>query len=326
MATNCRWRGENAASSAGARSPPRGNPRKLAPEGASAALAIAIMRWTPGGRSNDIEDRRGQGGSGGGMPIRLGAGGLLLVGVLSLVLKRNLFADLSRASGQANPGAVPAGSSSPEEEKQVEFLSFVIDDIQKTWAADFAKRGESYSRAKLVLFSGAVRSGCGAAESAMGPFYCPADHKAYIDLSFYRELKSRFGAPGDFAQAYVIAHEIGHHIQNLLQIEPRVRRQQRANPESTNQLSVRMELQADCFAGIWAKSTDQRNLLEAGDVDEALNCASAIGDDRLQRQAGRNVNAETFTHGSSAQRVRWFKQGMAKGTVEACDTFSAEQL
>jgi predicted metalloprotease len=283
------------------------------------------MKWTPGGQSDDVEDRRGEGRSGGGMPVRLGLGGMLVLGVLSLVFKRNLFADLSQVSDGSGP-PVPAASHARGEDKQVEFVSFVLDDIQKTWAADFAKRGQTYPHAKLVLFSGEVRSGCGAAEAATGPFYCPTDRKAYIDLSFYDDLRARFGAPGDFAQAYVIAHELGHHIQNVLQIEPRIRRQQRAEPASANRLSVQMELQADCFAGIWAKSTDQRNLLDAEDVDEALTCASAIGDDRLQKQAGGRVNAETFTHGSSEQRVRWFKTGMQHGDIESCDTFSATTL
>jgi predicted metalloprotease len=288
------------------------------------------MRWTPGWKSDDVEDRRGEGGGGlrlGGGGVKLGLGGMVLVGVLSLVLKRNLFADLSQLNGGSPQAATPsAGSNDPEQQKLKEFVSFVLDDIQNSWKAEFASRGATYPRAKLVLFSDEVRSACGAADAATGPFYCPGDQKAYIDLSFYRDLKARFGAPGDFAQAYVIAHELGHHLQNVLQIEPRVRRQQRANPEQQNALSVRMELQADCFAGIWAKSTKTRGVLEEGDAEEALNCAAAIGDDRLQKQARGRVAPETFTHGSSEQRMRWFKKGFDGGQIDDCDTFKSQSL
>ena len=287
------------------------------------------MRWTPGSRSDDVEDRRGatSGGRGGG-GLKLGLGGMVVVGLLSLVLQRNLFSDLSQVTGGASQPASPqaAGPADPEEEKLKDFVTFVLNDVQDWWKTDFASRGATYPRAKLVLFSGEVRSACGAAEAATGPFYCPGDHKAYIDLSFYRDLKARFGAPGDFAQAYVIAHELGHHLQNVLQIEPRVRREQRANPAQANALSVRMELQADCFAGIWAKSTQQRKLLEEGDADEAFNCAAAIGDDRLQKQGRGRVTPETFTHGSSEQRIRWFKRGFETGTIDSCDTFQSKSL
>ena len=287
------------------------------------------MRWTPGGHSQDIEDRRGGGGlSLGGGGMRLGFGGMIVLGILSVVFGRNFFAGVP-SGADPNPGAgsqTEPYQSSPDEEKLVQFVSFVLDDVQKTWTNEFQRRGETYPHAKLVLFTDAVRSACGAAEAATGPFYCPADHKAYIDLSFYREMKERFGAPGDFAQAYVIAHELGHHIQNVLGIDSRMRRAQRAEPDEANQLSVRMQLQADCFAGIWGKSTEQRNILEEGDAEEALNCAAAIGDDRLQKQARGRVTPETFTHGSSAQRVRWFKKGFESGRIEDCDTFSASSL
>jgi predicted metalloprotease len=280
------------------------------------------MRWTPGSRRDDIEDRRGQRAGLGGAGIKLGLGGFLLVGALSLVMKRNLFADLSQLSGgQAGPATPHAAG--PEEEQLVEFVTFALNDIQDTWAADFQRRGQSYPRAKLVLFTGEVRSACGAAEAAVGPFYCPADRKAYIDLSFYSDLKARFGAPGDFAQAYVLAHEIGHHLQNVLGIEARVRKEQRLRSGEANALSVRMELQADCFAGAWAHSTQQRKLLEAGDAEEALRCAAAIGDDRLQKQGQGRVTPETFTHGSSAQRMSWFKRGFERGNLDDCDTFAA---
>jgi predicted metalloprotease len=287
------------------------------------------MKWTPGGQSEDVEDRRGEGGGGGGGGMRLGIGGVLVLGVLSLVFKRNLFSDYARVTNQSPVGQSPAAAprtSSPEDEKLVQFVSFVLDDVQKTWAEDFKKRGKVYPHAKLVLFTDEVRTACGGAESASGPFYCPGDHKAYIDLSFYREMKERFQAPGDFAQAYVIAHELGHHVQNVLGIESKMRSLQSAHPGQANAYSVKLELQADCFAGIWGHSTEQRNILEQGDVEEALNCAAAIGDDRLQKQARGRVTPDTFTHGSSEQRVRWFKRGMQSGKIEDCDTFSADTL
>src|SRR5262249_55645090 len=191
--------------------------------------------------------------------------------------------------------------------------------VQHTWEQ---KLGPKYPHAKLVLFTGTTQSGCGFAQSATGPFYCPEDEKVYIDLSFYRELVDRFGAPGDFAQAYVIAHELGHHVQKLVGIEPQVRRAQEAHPHDANALSVKLELQADCFAGVWASSTQQRGLLEPGDIDEALGAAAAVGDDRLQKQAGGRVNPETWTHGSAEMRKYWLKQGIDKGSIDACDTFN----
>jgi predicted metalloprotease len=200
----------------------------------------------------------------------------------------------------------------------VQFVSFVLDDNQKTWREVM---GPEYQNAKLVLFRDVVQSACGTAQSATGPFYCPGDNRVYIDLSFYEELKQRFGAPGDFAQAYVLAHEIGHHVQNLLGVDDKVRQAQRGDPSSANSLSVRMELQADCFAGVWGHSTQQRDLLEEGDIDEALNAASAIGDDRLQRQSTGTVNPDSFTHGTSAQRQEWFRRGFESGKPEVCNTF-----
>jgi predicted metalloprotease len=260
--------------------------------------------------------------------MRLGFGGMIVLGILSVVFGRNFFAGVPSGADPSPQSASPTQpyQSSPDEEKLVQFVSFVLDDVQKTWTNEFHRRGETYPHAKLVLFTDSVRSACGTAEAATGPFYCPADQKAYIDLSFYREMKERFGAPGDFAQAYVIAHELGHHVQNVLGIDSRMRRAQRAEPDEANQLSVRMELQADCFAGMWGKSTEQRSILEEGDAEEALNCAAAIGDDRLQKQGRGRVTPETFTHGSSAQRVRWFKKGFESGRIEDCDTFSASSL
>jgi predicted metalloprotease len=199
----------------------------------------------------------------------------------------------------------------------------VLDDLQSTWAQVLPRVGGTYQDAQMVLFREAVRSACGIAGSATGPFYCPGDAKVYLDLSFFDELRRRFGAPGDFAQAYVIAHEVGHHVQNLLGIEREVRRLQADRPDAANDLSVRMELQADCLAGVWGHSTAQRGILEEGDVEEGLNAAAAIGDDRIQRQMQGYVQPESFTHGSSQQRVEWFRKGLSTGDPDACDTFSS---
>ncbi len=211
----------------------------------------------------------------------------------------------------------------PKEEELVDFVSFVLDDVQGIWVQELAKVGFNYKDAKLVLFTDTVRSNCGYAESAMGPFYCPLDQKVYIDLGFYQELKNRFGAPGDFAQAYVIAHEIGHHVQNLLGITEKVHGLQQRYPAQAGALSIRIELQADCLAGIWAHSTDQRDLLERGDVEEGLGAAAAVGDDRIQKQSTGHVNPETWTHGSSQQRVTWFRRGLRSGEIKECDTFNS---
>lgn len=275
------------------------------------------MKWNRGESGEDVEDRRDQGGGGGGFGgARVGVGGLILLGVLSLVFKRDLISPFI-----GNTGAPVASSADPArtqaEQPQVEFVTFVLNDVQRA----MEQTVPNYRRAKLVLFRDGTQSGCGAAESAMGPFYCPADEKVYIDLGFYDELKRRFGAPGQFAQAYVLAHEVGHHIQKLMGIESQVRRLQQANPSRENSLSVRMELQADCFAGVWAHSTAQRNLLEQGDVESGLGAAAAVGDDRIQQMSGSRVSPERFTHGSAAQRVQWFKTGMESGSLAACDTF-----
>ncbi len=275
------------------------------------------MRWTPGKRSANLRDLRGVSGG-----AKLGVGGTVILLVLSLVFGKDLLSS-GLGQGVSLPGAGNERASSPEEERLVDFVSFVLDDTEAVWKQVFSRTGQTYPAPQLTVFTDSVRSGCGVGESAMGPFYCPADRTAYIDLGFYRELKARFGAPGDFAQAYVLAHEIGHHVQNVLGIERRMRQQQAARPGERNALSVRMELQADCFAGVWAHSTAKRDLLETGDVEEALQAASAIGDDRLQKSATGRVNPETWTHGSSAQRVAWFKRGMQGGRVEDCDTFAA---
>ena len=291
------------------------------------------MRWRRGTSDADIEDRRGTnaGGFGGRIPrggggLRLGLGGIILLGILSLVFKQNFFALLDTGSGVGTSVAVPSASgqaqASPEEEERYEFVKFVLNDVQDTWARVLPEQGKQYRRARLVYFRDAVQSACGFAEAASGPFYCPGDARIYIDLSFYDELKLRFGAAGDFAQAYVIAHEVGHHLQNILGIEEQVRGAQQARPDRTNDLSVRLELQADCFAGVWGHSTAQRNILEDGDVEEGLNAAAAIGDDRIQKMTTGRVMPEKFTHGSSAQRVTWFRRGLESGRLDACDTFS----
>jgi predicted metalloprotease len=293
----------------------------------------AGMRWTPGGNSEDVEDRRdesGDSGAGGGFGfggIHLGIGGTIIVLLLSLVFKRDFFALLG--GGQSVVPNQTEGQVGPEKNTQrdaaeqttVQFVSFVLDDAQKTWTGILQQRAVPYRHAKLVLYRDLTSSACGRAESATGPFYCPEDERVYIDLGFYDELKRRFGAPGQFAQAYVLAHELGHHVQNLLGIDRKVRALQERNSGTANALSVKMELQADCFAGIWAKSTDQRHLLEAGDVESALGAAAAVGDDRLQRMATGHVSPDSFTHGSSAQRTEWFQKGMKQGTVQACNTF-----
>src|SRR5215831_3748177 len=255
------------------------------------------MRWTPGGTSDDIEDRRDQSGGGGGFGfggMRLGLGGLLILFVLSLIFRQNFFALLGGGEGPSTGSTVsgPPDTARDEAEKPlVQFVSFVLDDTQKTWEQLLPQQaGVPYRHAKLVLFRNSTASGCGGAESATGPFYCPADEKVYIDLGFYDELKQRFGAPGEFAQAYVLAHEVGHHVQKLVGIEAKVRQLQEQNPRQQNALSVRMELQADCLAGVWAKTTEQRNILESGDVESALGAAAAVGDDRIARMSGRRVS------------------------------------
>jgi predicted metalloprotease len=281
------------------------------------------MRWTPGGRSSDLEDRRGSGGGFGGGGMRIGLGGAAVLLVLSLIFKQNFFA-LVGADGQGSePTASGPVASTPEEEKRVDFVSFVLDDAQSTWERIFRERGQTYQHAKLVLFRDAIQSACGFAEAATGPFYCPGDGRVYIDLGFYDELQQRFGAPGDFAQAYVLAHELGHHVQRLLGTEAKVREEQRRQPDMANQLSVKLELQADCYAGVWGHETAQRQILEAGDVDEGLAAAAAVGDDRIQRMSGQAVHPEAFTHGSSEQRTSWFRRGFVSGRPEDCDTFNS---
>jgi hypothetical protein len=290
------------------------------------------MKWTPGGESQDIEDRRDEGGGGGGFQfggLHIGIGGAIVLLILSFVFKTNLFTLLSGGSaGDAGPAAVrqPNPARDAAERPLVEFVSFVLDDTQKTWTQLLPEQtGKSYRHAKLVLFRNYTQSGCGGAQSATGPFYCPEDEKVYIDLGFFDELNRRFGAPGQFAQAYVLAHELGHHVQKLLGIEGKVHQMQENNSRQANPLSVKLELQADCFAGVWAHSTQQRGLLEKGDVESALGAASAVGDDRLQKMASGHVVPESFTHGTSQQRVHWFNTGLNDGAVSACNTFGSAQ-
>ena len=309
------------------------------------------MRWRQGRRSSNVEDRRGssmQGGlpglfrrRGGSRRVRLprGRGSLLLTVLLVLGLyflgidPRILLQSggtLSVPGQEASQLAVPSGSFKPSAEQRqlAEFVSVVLADTEDTWHTLFRQMDLSYKEPKLVLYSGLVESACGLGQAAMGPFYCPADEKVYIDLSFYEDLKDRHGAPGDFAQAYVIAHEIGHHVQHLLGISDKVEAARRGlGSAERNRLSVRLELQADCFAGLWGHHANRsRQILEAGDIEEALTAASSIGDDRLQRQSRGRVAPESFTHGTSEQRVRWFRRGIEHGDPELCNTFEMEQV
>lgn len=283
------------------------------------------MRWTPGGTSGDIEDDRNSSG-GGGFPggVHIGIGGLLILLVLSFIFKRDLITPFlnSGAGTSSAPVTRPADPArDAAEQREVQFVSFVLDDVQHTWSQTLRQ----YRHAKMVLFRDDVNSACGLAQAATGPFYCPGDEKVYLDLSFFNELKTRFGASGEFAQAYVIAHELGHHVQKILGTESKVRAAQQQNPQMANQLSVRLELQADCYAGVWGHSTEQRNILEQGDVESGLNAAAAVGDDHIQKMTRGEVMPEKFTHGTSAQRVQWFKQGLTTGRVDACNTFASTQ-
>jgi predicted metalloprotease len=292
------------------------------------------MRWTPGGDSSDVEDRRDESGGGGGGGFQfggmhIGIGGALVLLVLSLIFHQNFFALLgggggpSVQSGRATD-AQPDAARDNAEKPLVEFVTFVLNDTQTTWTEILPQQsGRQYHHAKLVLFRDYTQSGCGGAESATGPFYCPADQKVYIDLGFYDELSRRFGAPGQFAQAYVLAHEIGHHVQNILGIERQAEQGSRKGADSS---SVRLELQADCFAGVWAHSTQQRGLLEKGDVESALAAAAAVGDDRLQKMSSGHVSPDSFTHGTSRERMNWFSKGLNSGQISSCNTFDSNDL
>jgi len=303
------------------------------------------MRWKDGRRSDNVEDRRGQSpgyaaaGAGAAplllrflpMMIRSKTGRVILVvGLLAIFGGKLLGIDvLSMFLGGGGVATAPAQQSrefSQQEQELADFVSVVLADTEDTWRQVFIQQGRSYREPTLVLFSGRVNSACGLASAAVGPFYCPGDQKLYIDLSFFNDLKVRHGAPGDFAQAYVVAHEVGHHVQTLLGISQQVQQAGRGRSKAqVNALSVRQELQADCFAGLWGHAANQqRQLLDPGDLEEALRAATAIGDDRLQSEAGGQVVPDSFTHGSSAQRVKWFKRGFESGDINACDTFSAD--
>jgi predicted metalloprotease len=283
------------------------------------------VRWKGGRRSKNIEDRRGKragllGGGIGTIVIILAA---MYFGIDPNLLMQGIETVSVSTSGGSRPGAEDLAN-----DPLADMISVVVADTEDVWTGIFAAEGLRYEEPTLVLFSGTTRSACGMGQAAMGPFYCPADRNAYIDLSFYDDLRARYRAPGDFAQAYVIAHEIGHHVQNLLGVSGQVQRmKQQLGQAEANALSVRLELQADCFAGVWANRAHRaRNILESGDIEEALNAASAIGDDRLQRQSRGTVVPESFTHGTSAQRQHWFRTGLESGDPDSCDTFAAERL
>jgi uncharacterized protein len=299
----------------------------------------ADMRWSRG-HTSGIEDRRAEGGGGfggmsmggggGGIPIPVGVGGTggLIIVVIIIVL--NLLSG-SGGGGSLGSGLDPYGGQAAVDPGTsvdlthngdlVQFVGYVLDDTNNLWADTFQRAGQSYTPAKMVLFTSATQSGCGPASEATGPFYCPADQKVYLDLGFFQELSKRFGAPGDFAQAYVIAHEIGHHVQQTTGIEQQVVQAQQQDPSQANALSVKLELQADCYAGVWGYYAAQRGLLDTGDAEEGLRAAAAIGDDRLQQQTQGRIVPESFTHGSSQQRVEWLRRGLDSGRLEACDTF-----
>jgi len=285
------------------------------------------MRWTDLRRSTNVEDRRGSGvGSIGG--FKLGGCGLVLLVIISFFLGINpleflgILQQTQTTTQQPVPGAPP-----PANDPSADFVSAVVGDTEDTWGKLFQKMGGQYEPPKLILFRDAVQSACGFASAAVGPFYCPSDGQVYLDLGFFEELSRRFGAPGDFARAYVIAHEIGHHVQNLTGVSSKVQqRRAQVDQESANALSVRQELQADCFAGVWGYYAKQKNVVEPGDVEAALNAAAQIGDDRLQRETKGYVSPESFTHGSSEQRARWFRTGMESGDVNRCDTFNVRTL
>ena len=301
------------------------------------------MRWKSGRRSSNVEDRRGQsagygsaGGSGGllaflPMLIRSKTGRIMIaIAVLVFFGAKMIGVDLTPLILGGSTSNIPAQPSelTPEEQELADFVSVVLADTEDTWKALFPQLGRAYKEPTLVLFTSRVNSACGLASSAVGPFYCPGDQKLYLDLSFFNDLKQRHGAPGDFAQAYVIAHEVGHHVQTLLGISNEVRQAGRGKSKAqVNALSVRQELQADCFAGLWGNAANtKRQLLDPGDLEEALQAATAIGDDRLQQESGRGVVPDSFTHGTSAQRVRWFRKGFESGDLASCDTFAVENL
>ena len=286
------------------------------------------MRWGDLRRSENVEDRRGMGGGGGFRGGGLGIGGLILVGLLAWATgidPRIILGGIETIQGPGGGAPVQEGKQGAPADETGQFVSAVLGSTEDVWTQIFQQQGQAYQKPRLVLFSGSTPTACGMGQSAMGPFYCPPDKRVYLDTSFFREMERRFNAPGDFASAYVVAHEVGHHVQNILGIMDRVMQQrQRSSREESNALSVRTELQADCFAGVWANRT--KSALDDGDIEEALNAATAIGDDTLQKQSQGQVVPDSFTHGSSAQRVRWFKTGYESGQVKSCNTFATERL
>ena len=292
------------------------------------------MRWDDMRESENVEDDRASSGGGGGFGgggLGLGLGGIALVAVVGLLLGKNpleILGMVMQASHNAPVQTAPHGPARPtgetDNDRSKQLVSHVLGDTEDTWSQLFKQAGRAYQSPKLVLFRQGIHSGCGQATSAVGPFYCPADAKVYLDLGFFDELRRRFGAPGDFAAAYVVAHEVGHHVQNLLGVSDKVSRAQAGKSERvSNALSVKLELQADCLAGVWGHYAQQRGLLERGDLEQALTAAHAIGDDTLQRNAGRSVAPDAFTHGTSEQRMHWFRQGFDGGDMRQCDTFRA---
>ncbi|WP_145488944.1 KPN_02809 family neutral zinc metallopeptidase [Yersinia aleksiciae] len=286
------------------------------------------MRWQGRRESDNVEDRRGDSSGGGGGFRPGGKGGIV---ILIVVLVAGYYGvDLTPLLNGSDPMSqtqTPPRSSSSvsaKDDQYAKFTSVILADTEDTWKPIFQKMGRTYQEPKLVMYRGATRTGCGTGQSVMGPFYCPADSTVYIDLSFYEEMKNKLGADGDFAQAYVIAHEVGHHVQHLMGIDSKVRQQQQgATQAEANRLSVKMELQADCFAGVWGKAMDEQQVLEVGDLQEALNAAQAIGDDRLQQQSQGRVVPDSFTHGTSQQRYTWFKRGFDSGDPNSCNTFAS---
>ena len=291
------------------------------------------MKWEGNRESDNVEDRRGSGGGGmggiGGKSVGIGTIVIALVASYFFGVSPGTVINAINGGGAVAPEATQGPAKAPPaDDREARFVSTVLADTEDTWTAIFQKAGQTYSKPRLVLFSGRTQTACGTGQTASGPFYCPGDQKIYIDLSFYRTMQERFRVSGEFAQAYVIAHEVGHHVQNLMGIMDKVDQMRRSgNQAQSNALSVRVELQADCFAGVWAKNADKaRSILESGDIEAALNAATAIGDDALQKQSQGYVVPDSFTHGSSAQRVRWFKRGLESGQVSACNTFDARSL
>lgn len=297
------------------------------------------MLWKKGRRSDNVADARGDSGGGGGGGMRiggkgLGLGGIVIIVAIGLLTGQDPMRILGEITGQLGSEQTAAVNpqtrqAPPANDEQADFVRAILGDTEDTWQQVFQQMGSQYKAPTLILFSGRVQSACGSASSASGPFYCPADQRVYLDMEFFREMSQRFKAAGDFAQAYVIAHEVGHHVQTLLGVSAKVdaARQRGMKMEGDNGLLVRQELQADCLAGVWANNAQKRlNWLEPGDIEEALNAANAIGDDRLQQQGQGRVVPDSFTHGTSAQRVRWFKTGFAQGQINQCDTFAAKSL